>query len=73
MRRQAKDVMGKHLCKHGFTTDYTQWIYHGEANHMRDEVVTPRFQDYDANGRVGDMLNDYHEAHFIEGHREEES
>jgi hypothetical protein len=40
---------------------------------MRDEVVTPRFQDYDANGRVGDMLNDYHEAHFIEGHREEES
>jgi hypothetical protein len=39
---------------------------------MRDEVVRLRFEDYNADGRVGDMLNDYHEAHFAEGCREEE-
>jgi hypothetical protein len=72
MRRQTKDVMGKHLCKFGFTADYTRWIYHDETDHMREEVVRPRVEDYDADGGVGDMLNDYHEAHFAEGHREEE-
>ena len=44
--------MGKHLCKNGFTADYTWWIYHGEANHMRDEVVRQRIKDYDANAGV---------------------
>jgi hypothetical protein len=33
--------------------------------------VRPRVEDYDADGGVGDMLNDYHEAHFAEGCREE--
>jgi hypothetical protein len=64
--------MVKHLCEHGFMADYTRWIYHGEADRMRDEVVRPRFKDYDADGGIGDMLNDYHEAHFAEGCREEE-
>ena len=27
MRRQTKVVMGKHLCKNGFTANYTRWIY----------------------------------------------
>ena len=30
-----------------------------------------RIEDYDADARVGDMLNDCHEAHFDEGRREE--
>jgi hypothetical protein len=71
MRRQTKEDMGKYLCKHGFTVDYTWWIYHGEADRMRDEVMRQRIEDYDADGRVGDMLNDYSEAHFSEGCREE--
>ena len=29
-------------------------------------------EDYDADAGVGDMSNDYHEAHFDEGRREEE-
>jgi len=37
--RQIKVVMAKHLCKNGFTTDYTRWIYHGEADRGRDEVM----------------------------------
>ena len=68
-RRQTKVVMGKHLCKNTFTTDYTQWIYHGESDRVRDEAVRQRIEDYDADAGVGDMLNDYHEAHFDEGHR----
>jgi hypothetical protein len=39
---------------------------------MREEVMRPRVDDYDAVGRVGDMLNDYYEAHFDEGCMEEE-
>ncbi|KAL6615691.1 hypothetical protein ACP70R_037961 [Stipagrostis hirtigluma subsp. patula] len=73
MRRQTKVVMGKHLCKNGFTADYTRWIYHGEADRMRYEVVRHRIEEYDVDAGVGDMLNDYHDAHFDEGRREEES
>ena len=65
-RRQTKVVMGKHLCKNGFTTNYTQWIYHGESDRVRNEVVRQHIEDYDADAVVGDMLNDYHEAHFDE-------
>jgi len=72
MRRQTKVVMGKHLCKNGFTADYVQWTYHGEADRMRDEVMRQRIEDYDVDARVGDMLNDYHEAHFDKVRREEE-
>ena len=42
----------------------------GESDHVRDEVVRQRIEDYDADAGVGDMLNDYHEAHFDEGRRE---
>ena len=31
-----------------------------------------RIEEYDGDAGVGDMLNDYHEAHFDEGCREEE-
>ena len=72
MRQQSKEVMGKHLCKNGFTADYTRWVYHGEAGRMREEVVRPRVEDYDANAGVADMLNDYHEAQFVEGRTEDE-
>jgi hypothetical protein len=64
--------MGKHLYKYGFTADHTRWIYHGEAERMRDEVMRRRLEENDADGGVGDMLNDWHEAHFAEGCREEE-
>jgi hypothetical protein len=64
--------MGRYLLKNGFMTDYTRWIWHGEADRMREEVVRPHVEDYDADAGVGDMLNDYHEAHFVEGCREEE-
>ena len=63
--------MGEHLWKNGFTADYTRWIYHDESDHVRDEVVRQRIIDYDADAKVGDILNDYHEAHFDEGRREE--
>ena len=72
MHQQIKVVIGKHLCKNGFMVDYTQWIYHGESDRVRDEVVRQCIKDYDADAGVGDMLNDYHEAHFNEGRREEE-
>ena len=66
-KRKTKKVMAQQLCKYGFTPDYTRWTFHGEAHRMRDEVVRQRIDDCDADARVGDMLHDYHEAHFGEG------
>jgi len=64
--------MGEHLGRNGFISGYTRWIYHGEADHMREEVVRARVEDYDADAGVADMLNDYHEAQFAEQRTEEE-
>ena len=72
MRRQTKLEMGKHLVKNGFTSDYTRWIYHGESDRGREEVLRQRIEEFDDDAGVGDMLNDYHEAHFEEARREEE-
>jgi hypothetical protein len=71
-KRKTKKVMVEHIWKNGFTPDYTRWIFHGEAHHMREEVVRQRVEDYDADAGVADMLNDYHETQFAEGHMEDE-
>jgi hypothetical protein len=39
---------------------------------MREEVVRQRVEEYDADAGVAEMLHDYHEAQFVEGHTEEE-
>ena len=70
-RRQTREVMTQHLCNYGFMRDCTQWTYHGEGNRMRNEVVRQRIEDHDADAGVGDMLDDFHDAHF-EGERSEE-
>ena len=64
--------MTRHLFNHGFTKDYTQWTYHGEANRMRDEIIRKRIDDLDSDAGGVDMLDDFHEAHFDEGRTEEE-
>jgi hypothetical protein len=71
-KRQNKENMSKHLLKNGFTPDYTWWVHHGEAHRMREEMVRPHVEDYDADAKVEDMLNGFHEAQFTEGHMEEE-
>jgi len=63
--------MGKHLGRFGFMPGYKWWICHGEAR-MRDEAVRQCIVDLNADGGVGDMLDDFHEAHFGEGCMEEE-
>ena len=52
--------MGKHLVKNGFTPDYTRWVHHGEAHHMREEVMRPWVEAFDADVGVADMLDDFH-------------
>jgi DNA primase large subunit len=58
-KRKPKKAMVEHICKNGFTPGYTQWIFHGEAHRMREEVLRQRVEDYDADAGVADMLNDY--------------
>jgi hypothetical protein len=70
--KKSKKAMVEHIWKNGFTSDYTWWIFHGEAHRTREEVVRQRIEDYDANARVADMLNDYHEAQFAGGCTEDE-
>jgi hypothetical protein len=49
-KRQSKRAMGEHIWKNGYTTDYTRWIFHGEAHCTREEVVLQYVKDFDANG-----------------------
>jgi hypothetical protein len=65
-KRITKDKMGRHLVKHGFTLGYTRWIYHGEGHIMREEVVRAQVEAFDGDGRVPDMIDDYHQAEFAE-------
>jgi hypothetical protein len=71
-KRQNRDSMWRHLVKNGFTPNYTWWVHHGEAHRMREEAVRPRLEDFDADARVADMLDDFHEAQYDEGRTEEE-
>jgi hypothetical protein len=61
-KRQTKKAIREHIWKKGFTPNYTQWIFYGEAYYTREEVVRQRFEDYDVDVGVADMLNDYHDA-----------
>ena len=56
------------LYKHGFVANYTHWIYHGEGDRIREEVVRPRLEEYDGDARMAD----FHDARFVEGLEEEE-
>lgn len=60
-RRMTRVDMGKHLQKNGFVPNYKRWIYHGEVDRTREEVVRQRTND-DGTG-VDDMLDDYGDAH----------
>jgi hypothetical protein len=64
--------MVEHIWKNGFTSGYTRWIFHGEAHHMREEVLRQRVEHYDADAGVTDMLNDYHEAQYAGGCTDDE-
>jgi hypothetical protein len=64
--------MGKHLLKNGFTPDYTQWVHHGEAHRLREEVVRPCIEDFDPAAGVADMLDDFDEGQYTKGCTEEE-
>jgi hypothetical protein len=71
-KEKTRKVMGEYLCKYGFTPNYTRWVFHGEAHHTREEVVRPRLEAFDADGRVAGWLGDFHEATFAERPTEEE-
>ncbi|KAL6655565.1 hypothetical protein ACP70R_006391 [Stipagrostis hirtigluma subsp. patula] len=71
-KRQAREVMGRHLVLHGFTENYTRWTYHGKADRPRDEVVRQCIEAFDDDAGVGEMLDDFHEAQFREESQEEE-
>ena len=71
-KRKPKKAMVEHIWKNGFTPDYTRWIFHGEAHRTREEVVRQRVEDYDADAGVADMVDDVHQAQFVEGREETE-
>jgi monoamine oxidase len=70
--KKIKKVMVEHIWKNGFTSDYTRWIFHGEAHRTREEVLRQRVEVYDADAGVADMLNDYHEAQYAGGCTDDE-
>jgi hypothetical protein len=71
MRKVDEQTMGRHLVLNGYTPNYYQWIYHGEADRMKSEVVRPRLEAFDDDAGVADMLDDTHQAHFAEEREKE--
>jgi hypothetical protein len=71
-KRKNKEDIGKHLLKFGFMPNYTRWVFHGEAQRLREEVVRPRLKDFDAGAGVAYMLEDWYEGQYSEGRTEEE-
>jgi hypothetical protein len=41
MKRKDRNTIGRHIVYNGFTPGYHRWIYHGEADRIREEVVRP--------------------------------
>jgi hypothetical protein len=64
--------MGRHLVHHGYTAGYYQWIHHGKADRIREEVVRPRLEAFDDDAGVANMLDDAHQAQFAEGRDKED-
>lgn len=66
-RPQPRATMIKHLSKHGFRPDYNVWVYHGEVERDRDNVVRQCTQDEDREGevdRMDDMIDDVRDAYL---------
>jgi hypothetical protein len=62
----------KDLFNNGFIRNYTRWIYHGEHDRIRKEVVRPLLEEYDVDVGMADMMADFHEGRFVEGMEVEE-
>jgi hypothetical protein len=58
----------KDLFNNGFVQNYTRWIHHGERDRIREEVVRPLLEEYDADAGMAD----FHEGRFVEGMEVEE-
>jgi len=71
-KRKRKSQVVRDLYKHGFVANYTRWIYHGEGDRIREEVVRPRLEEYDGDAGMADMMADFHDAWFAKGLEEEE-
>jgi hypothetical protein len=61
-KRKTRKAMEEHLCKFGFTANYTWWVYHGEARRVREEVVRPPLEEFDGDAGVPDMIDDFQQG-----------
>jgi hypothetical protein len=61
-KRKRQDDMWKDLHKHEFMANYTTWIYHGEGDPIREEVVRPRLEEYDGDAGIADLMEGFREA-----------
>jgi len=66
-KKKQKSQVWKDLYKNGFVPNYTRWIYHGERDRIREEVVRSLLEECDADAGMADMMADYHEGRFAEG------
>jgi hypothetical protein len=66
-RPQIRMTMVAHLCKFGFRSDYTVWIYHGDEEHpTRSEALRQDTDNHEFdNDRINDMVDDFRDAHIL--------
>jgi hypothetical protein len=59
--------MYKDIFANGYVPNYTRWVYHGEHHRIREEVVRPQLEEFDADAGMADWMADVHEARFVQG------
>jgi hypothetical protein len=48
--------MYKDIFANGYVPNYTRWVYHGEHHRIREEVVRPQLEEFDADaGTLGHL------------------
>jgi hypothetical protein len=53
------------IWKNGYVPNYTRWILHGERQRLREVVVRPDLEGFDADAGMADLLADVDEALFV--------
>ena len=71
-KKKERRPMYHDIWKNGYVPNYAHWILHGERQRLREAVVRPNLEGFDADAGMADLLADVNEALFVQGMEVEE-
>jgi hypothetical protein len=63
--------MYHHIWKNEYVPNYTRWILHGEHQWLREAVVRPDLEGFDADAGMADLLADVEAVKGVEVEEED--